>query len=386
MDIYIPFTYLIGWSQYNTFYYGRRTAKNCQPENLWSSYFTSSKYVKEFREEFGEPDIIQIRKTFPNNPKACAIWESTVLKRIDAQHNQKFLNKKNGDFALDTTGVSPSKYTIEKRQIGLKLFWDNISVEKRQEIRNTKINTCLAHYGYKYPLQVPHIREKIRQTCLEKYGFEHPLQSPEIKEKSKQTCLEKYGYEYSLQVSEIRERGKETRLEKYGFEHPLQSPEIKEKIRQTCLEKYGFEHPLQSPEIRNTSLNTTKTKYGILDENITNVFQIEEIKEKIKETMVINYGVTHPSKREKQCSYCGEIKNIQHEAVCQMNINRKMPNICGENNGRANTYVIKSPENEEYEIKLHKGIREFCKQHSLKLEPFMKNKIPGWSISLKEKV
>ena len=317
MDIYIPFTYLIGWSQYNTFYYGRRTAKNCQPENLWSSYFTSSKYVKEFREEFGEPDIIQIRKTFPNNPKACAIWESTVLKRIDAQHNQKFLNKKNGDFALDTTGVSPSKYTIEKRQIGLKLFWDNISVEKRQEIRNTKINTCLAHYGYKYPLQVPHIREKIRQTCLEKYGFEHPL---------------------------------------------------------------------QSPEIRNTSLNTTKTKYGILDENITNVFQIEEIKEKIKETMVINYGVTHPSKREKQCSYCGEIKNIQHEAVCQMNINRKMPNVCGENNGRANTYVIKSPENEEYEIKLHKGIREFCKQHSLKLEPFMKNKIPGWSISLKEKV
>lgn len=105
MSIYIPFTYLIGWSSLNIYYYGRKTAKNCRPDDLWKTYFTSSKEVKKFRKEHGEPDIIQIRKTFPNNPDACKLWESKVLERIDAQNNPKFLNKRNGDYKWDTTGM-----------------------------------------------------------------------------------------------------------------------------------------------------------------------------------------------------------------------------------------------------------------------------------------
>ena len=62
----IPYTYLIGWSKLNKYYYGVRYAKNCHPSDLWTKYFTSSKYVKQFREENGEPDIIEIRKTFSN--------------------------------------------------------------------------------------------------------------------------------------------------------------------------------------------------------------------------------------------------------------------------------------------------------------------------------
>lgn len=105
MNIYIPYTYLIGWSEYNKWYYGRRTAKNCNPKEFWVSYFTSSKYVEEFRKLHGEPDIIQIRKTFPNNPNSCKIWESKILEKLDVQHNIKFLNKKNGDNKWDTTGM-----------------------------------------------------------------------------------------------------------------------------------------------------------------------------------------------------------------------------------------------------------------------------------------
>lgn len=91
-----PYTYLIGWSQLNTWYYGRRTKKNCQPSDLWESYFTSSKYVKQFRTDHGEPDVIMVRKTF-DNPSDCIRWESKVLRRIDAQHNKNYLNRKNGD-------------------------------------------------------------------------------------------------------------------------------------------------------------------------------------------------------------------------------------------------------------------------------------------------
>lgn len=106
MNIYIPYTYLIGWSQHNKFYYGRRTAKNCNPNEFWVSYFTSSNYVKQFRKEFGEPDIIQIRKTF-NNPNKCKLWESKFLTKVDAQNNPLFLNKKNSDDKWDTTGTTP---------------------------------------------------------------------------------------------------------------------------------------------------------------------------------------------------------------------------------------------------------------------------------------
>jgi len=107
MHIYTPYTYLIGWSKHNKFYYGRRTAKNCHPEEFWKRYFTSSDYVTGFRIQFGEPDIIQIRRTFPNNPDACKLWECRVLERIDAQNNPSFLNERNGDHKWDTTGKVP---------------------------------------------------------------------------------------------------------------------------------------------------------------------------------------------------------------------------------------------------------------------------------------
>jgi hypothetical protein len=107
MNIYIPYTYLIGWSKEDKFYYGRRTAKNCHPNDFWVKYFTSSDEVSNFRIEKGEPDIIQIRKTFPNNPNACKLWECKFLEKVNAQENTKFLNKRNGDIAWDTTGKIP---------------------------------------------------------------------------------------------------------------------------------------------------------------------------------------------------------------------------------------------------------------------------------------
>lgn len=51
---HVPYTYLIGWSKLNKWYYGSRTAKNCHPSELWIKYFTSSKFVKEFRRLYGE--------------------------------------------------------------------------------------------------------------------------------------------------------------------------------------------------------------------------------------------------------------------------------------------------------------------------------------------
>ncbi len=92
MTIYKPYTYLIGWSNLNKYYYGVRYAKGCNPDDLWKKYFTSSSYVSQLREDMGEPDIIKIRKTFDSAEKAC-LWEQKVLKKLKVWENQKWINK-----------------------------------------------------------------------------------------------------------------------------------------------------------------------------------------------------------------------------------------------------------------------------------------------------
>lgn len=95
MTEYIPYTYLIGWTKHNKWYYGSETATNnkvANPANLWKTYFTSSKHVKKFRKEHGEPDVIKIRALFETKSQAM-LWEHKVLRRLKAPQSEKWLNK-----------------------------------------------------------------------------------------------------------------------------------------------------------------------------------------------------------------------------------------------------------------------------------------------------
>ena len=89
----MPFTYLVGWSSINRFYYGVRYGKKSTPDTLWTTYFTSSKDVKEHREKFGEPDVVQVRKLFESPEKAIR-WEFKVLRRLKAASSVKWLNRR----------------------------------------------------------------------------------------------------------------------------------------------------------------------------------------------------------------------------------------------------------------------------------------------------
>lgn len=91
MSTYIPFTYLIGWSKLNFWYYGVRVKNGTTPADLWTVYFTSSKIVKAVRSEHGEPDIIQVRKTF-NNKHDALQWEHKVLRRLNVKKHPMWLN------------------------------------------------------------------------------------------------------------------------------------------------------------------------------------------------------------------------------------------------------------------------------------------------------
>jgi len=124
MNIYrkkhTPYTYLIGWSWLDIWYYGRRTAKGCHPDEFWVKYWTSSDEVERYRELHGEPDIIIIKKTFgPGETDKCALWETKVLRRLDAAHHPKMLNKKNGDVGLDVTGMFAAILVSTGENLGL---------------------------------------------------------------------------------------------------------------------------------------------------------------------------------------------------------------------------------------------------------------------------
>jgi len=93
-NIYQPFCYLIGWSALKKFYYGVRYAKGTIPSDLWTKYYTSSKYVAKYREKYGEPDIIQVRKVF-TTAKDAILWEEKVIRRLNAIYQECWLNKNN---------------------------------------------------------------------------------------------------------------------------------------------------------------------------------------------------------------------------------------------------------------------------------------------------
>jgi hypothetical protein len=172
MNIYIPFTYIISWSNHKKFYYGTKYAQGCQPSDLWESYFTSSEYVEDFRKENGEPDIIRIHRTFID-AESCVAFEHKYLTKIDAKNNPLFLNKHNGG-----------------KNLGI---WDDESKEKKKQ-------SCLEKYGVENVMQSPQVKEKSKETCLENWGVENVMQSPIVKEKSKQTLLENWGVERVSQI------------------------------------------------------------------------------------------------------------------------------------------------------------------------------------------
>lgn len=147
---YVPYTYLIGWSKLNLWYYGSRYINSkrgiAHPTDLWKTYFTSSKYVKRFRQQHGEPDVIEIRKTFVTAIEA-RMWEAKVLRRIDAAINIKFINKTNSDGKFSNTGnihTPKSKNKISEANKGKRkgISPHNKGKKTSEEIKN-KISSTL---------------------------------------------------------------------------------------------------------------------------------------------------------------------------------------------------------------------------------------------------
>lgn len=131
----------------------------------------------------------------------------------------------------------------------------------------------------------------------------------EVVKKTKKTKLEKYGdenysnYEKMAKTQKKMWEDEETRnkliksrqqksLEKYGTTHHMKNKDFCDNFFKKYEEKTGYKTPLTSPK----ALENLNKKYNT---NVTNPFQIEEIKEKIKKTKEERYGDSSYNNIEK---------------------------------------------------------------------------------------
>ena len=149
---WIPFTYLIGWSKLDIWYYGSKYSKDAHPDLLWNPYKTSSKIVEKFIEENGEPDIIQVRKLF-KTVKETRHFESNVIRRMNAVKSKNWLNKSEGNGDFYNTG--------EK--------WNNDPEYQKyfKEVCNTSEHKEKLRINNEKQFSDPFLKEKHRLACME---------------------------------------------------------------------------------------------------------------------------------------------------------------------------------------------------------------------------
>ena len=134
-----PYTYLIGWSVLDVWYYGVRYGKRCHPSDLWTKYFTSSSYVKRFRELHGEPDIIEIRKIF-NDAKSACLWEDKVMHRMNIVGSSRWLNRNNSSYLyVNDSLIKKAAETRRKRVYKKQVAW-NKGLSKETDSRMLAIS------------------------------------------------------------------------------------------------------------------------------------------------------------------------------------------------------------------------------------------------------
>lgn len=127
---------------------------------------------------------------------------------------------------------------------------------------------------------------KLNRPC---YSLEIELNNPKIK------------------TRHIIARCKELGIKTQTIKEAMNNPITKHKREETNLKKYGYKNTFQSP----TTKKTLAKKYG---KDITNVFQLESVKQKSKQTLIEKYGVENPVDLPSYRRNNGK-KSIPHQRI-----------------------------------------------------------------------
>lgn len=122
------------------------------------------------------------------------------------------------------------------------------------------------------------IRQKIERTMLERYGVTHPSYSPELLEKKRQNNIKKYGVGNHLLREEMRVRSSTAIKEN--------QESIQERIKETCMTRYGVSHSSKSETVKNKVKQTNLERRGV-----EWVMQDPEVLERARQTNLERRGV-----------------------------------------------------------------------------------------------
>lgn len=115
----IPYTYYIICPDGRK-YYGVRYAKGCSPEDLWNTYFTSSKEIEKLLNIFNKDlFFFEIRKIF-NNTADAINHENRVIKRILGKDGWLNKNLNGSEFYHNIPHSDETKNKIRNTLLGNK--------------------------------------------------------------------------------------------------------------------------------------------------------------------------------------------------------------------------------------------------------------------------
>lgn len=244
----MPYTYLITHLHSGLKYYGVRYAKDSSPDDLWDTYFTSSKRIRMLIEADGvDAFVVDIRKTFETSEAAIS-WETRVLHRLHIPHNPNYLNQ----------GKNHPQSQTEKEES----FFNKYGVRfpfHVEEIKQKARETLERHYGADAHNPDGAIAQKARDTLMKRYGVEHTWLIPGVVDKSVQSRLDRFGVEYSMQSPELLEKSRNTQQEKFGGWR-VRSTDVVQSVKNTNMEKYGVDNPFK---IKGFAKEAAQRKYGV---------------------------------------------------------------------------------------------------------------------------
>ena len=154
---------------------GVRYAKECHPDDLWTSYFTSSFIVNEYRWLYGEPDIVEIRLILSSKEEVLFI-EEEVLREINAVKDSRWLNSQNA-------GKTFTFYDVKRMSKIQKEIQNRIEIKKakqqRMKINNPSKNEDIKRKISEELIQMWSSPERSKNIRLSLFGRKYPNRSEE---------------------------------------------------------------------------------------------------------------------------------------------------------------------------------------------------------------
>lgn len=164
----VPFTYLITHKPSGMKYYGVRYKRDCSPNDLWTTYFTSSKVVKRMIKQYGKDSFAyEIRNVFTSALDAT-VWEAKVHRRLRVDLREDWINQHAQSCDFNFYGHSHSSKTKEK--IRRKMKARKLSAEHRRRISEASIidRQRRRDVGWKMPV------EDVERRAAQRRGKRRP--------------------------------------------------------------------------------------------------------------------------------------------------------------------------------------------------------------------